>query len=132
MYMKNIHLILLLLPWTITCHAQDFIQTENDSTIITEYNDGQLWAYRDMGNVVVGLTSYKIKDNYGKYYQINIFIHNHGDTSLLFNPATIISSLTTTMGDTLNLQVYTNEMFQKKDKTDAKLGNGFIRIIHRT
>ena len=114
--MKGTNFILLLLSWAITCQAQFFVQTENDTTVITEYNDGRLWAYRNIGDAVVGLTSYEAKDDYGKYYQINIFIHNHGDTSFLFDPATILSSLTTQSGDTIQLQVYTNEMFQKKVK----------------
>ena len=114
--MKGTNFILLLLSWAITCQAQFFVQTENDTTVITEYNDGRLWAYRNIGDAVVGLTSYEAKDDYGKYYQINIFIHNHGDTSFLFDPATILSSLTTQSGDTIQLQVYTNEMFQKKIK----------------
>ncbi len=114
--MKKTYLILLLLAWTIACQAQTFIQAGNDTTVITEYNDGRLWAYRDVGDVVVGLTSYEAKDDYGKYYQINIFIHNHGDTSFLFDPATVLSFLTTKAGDTLQLQVYTNEMFQQKIK----------------
>lgn len=114
--MKQTSILLLLFSWTIVCQAQTFIQTGNDTTVITEYNDGRLWAYRNIGDVVVGLTSYETKDNYGKYYQINIFIHNHGDTSFLFDPATVLSSLTTKTGDTLQLQVYTNETFQKKIK----------------
>lgn len=114
--MKQTSLILLLLSWTVACQAQAFIQAGNDTTVITEYNDGRLWAYRNIGDVVVGLTNYEAKDDYGKYYQINIFIHNHGDTSFLFDPATVLSFLATKTGDTLQLQVYTNEMFQKKIK----------------
>jgi len=114
--MKKTYFILLLLFWTIACQAQTFIQAKNDTTVITEYNDGRPWVYRDIRDVVVGLTSYEAKDDYGKYYQINIFIHNHGDTSFLFDPATVLSSLTTKAGDTLQLQIYTNEMFQKKIK----------------
>lgn len=114
--MKKTNFILLLLSWTIACQAQTFVQTEDDTTVITEYNDGRLWAYRNIADAVVGLTTYEAKDDYGKYYQVNIFIHNHGDTSFLFDPATVWSSLTTRTGDTLQLQVYTNEMFQKKIK----------------
>ena len=114
--MKKTNLLLLLFSWAIVCQAQTFIQAENDTTVITEYNDGHLWAYRNIENAVVGLTNYEAKDDYGKYYQINIFIHNHGDSSFLFDPATVLSSLTTKAGDTLQLQVYTNEMFQKKIK----------------
>lgn len=35
--MKGTNFILLLLSWSITCQAQFFVQTENDTTVITEY-----------------------------------------------------------------------------------------------
>ncbi len=112
--MKKTNLILLLLSWAIACQAQTFIQAENDTTVITEYNDGRLWAYRNIGNAVVGLTSYEAKDDYGKYYQINIFIHNHGDTSFLFDPAAVLSSLTTKAGDTCNSRYIRMKCFRKR------------------
>ena len=73
--MKKIECIILLTFWFITCNAQTFIQSDSDSTVVTEYNDGKQWAYRKIKDFVVGLTSYESKDDYGKYYQINIFIH---------------------------------------------------------
>lgn len=111
--MKKANFIILFFLWSIACHSQAIDQTENDTTVITEYNDGVLWLYRDIENVTVGTTCYKIKD-YGKHYQIHIYIYNHSDTSLLFDPTTVSSYLATKAGDTLQLQVYTNEMFQKK------------------
>ncbi|GFH85526.1 hypothetical protein IMSAGC001_00930 [Bacteroides acidifaciens] len=111
--MKKTNLILLLLLWSLACHSQTIDEAANDTTITTEYNDGVLWLYEDIENVTVGTTCYKIKD-YGKQYQIHIYIYNHSDTPLLFDPTKVSASLATKTGDTLQLQVYTNEMFQRK------------------
>lgn len=114
--MKKIECIILLIFWFITCNAQTFIQSDSDSTVVTEYNDGKQWAYRKIKDFVVGLTSYESKDDYGKYYQINIFIQNQSDTSVTFNPEDVDARLINKKGDTLQLKVYTNEAFQKKIK----------------
>ena len=51
----------LAFAW-ITALAQTFVD-ENDSTVITEYNDGKLWVYRQTNAAVVGLTCYEEKDD---------------------------------------------------------------------
>ena len=53
---------------SIISKAQTLILSENDSTVMTEYNDGNLWAYRNANGFIVGLTTYETKDDYGKYY----------------------------------------------------------------
>jgi len=63
------NLIALLLVVTLSLNAQDFVAAENDTTVLTEYNDGRLWAYRQIGDFVVGMTNYEGKDDYGRYYQ---------------------------------------------------------------
>ena len=40
------YLIALLLEITLSVNAQEFVAAENDTTVLTEYNDGRLWAYR--------------------------------------------------------------------------------------
>ena len=104
-----------LLFLTVLCQAQSFIGTENDSTIMTEYNDGKFWVYRNINNFVVGLTCYEEKDDYGKYYQVHIFIRNLSDKAIVFCPEEI-SAYLYRKRDTLELDVYTNEEFQKKIK----------------
>ena len=52
---------------SIISKAQTLILSENDSTVMTEYNDGNLWAYRNANGFIVGLTTYETKDDYGKY-----------------------------------------------------------------
>lgn len=115
--MKRIASSILLVIFSIICKAQTFIALDNDTTVITEYNDGKLWAYRDFYDFVVGLSCYESKDDYGKYYQINVFINNHGETPVTFCPEEVTARIIGKSSDTLQLKVYTNESFQKKIKT---------------
>lgn len=43
---------------------------DNDTSVVTEYLDGKLWAYRNNGGLIVGMTNEEISDDYGRYYQI--------------------------------------------------------------
>lgn len=97
-------------------HAQKIVLDVNDSSITTEYNDGKLWAYRYSDNFIVGTTCYIHKDDYGKYYQIQIYIRNLSTQSVTFNPEDISASLISKNGNCQALQVYTNDEFQKKIK----------------
>lgn len=114
--MKKI-LTLALLALTISVQAQDFLEAENDTTVLTEYNDGRLWAYRQIGNFVVGMTNYVDKGDYGKNYQILIFIKNLGETSALFDPSLVTSTLVNKHGETEEMKVYTYERYMKKVKS---------------
>lgn len=114
--MKNI-LIFALLAISCSIQAQDFLVAENDTTVLTEYNDGRLWAYRQIGDFVVGMTNYVEKDDYGKNYQILIFIKNLGETSALFDPSLVTSTLLDKHGESEEMKVYTYERYMKKVKT---------------
>lgn len=61
-------LIIALIAISCSVKAQEFLALENDTTVLTEYNDGRLWAYRQIGDFVVGMTNYVEKDDYGKNY----------------------------------------------------------------
>lgn len=108
--------ILSLLCFTASLKAQTFVKADNDTTVMSEYNDGRIWAYRQIGDFVVGMTNYEVTDDYGKYYQIAIFIKNLGESSITFDPDKVTSSLYTKRGDTLDLQVYTYDEYMKKVK----------------
>lgn len=112
--MKHTYIIILILL-SVTCKAQTFIHTSNDS-ILTEYNDGKYWAYLNKNNFIVGLTCFEAKDNYGKYYRLNIFIKNIGKTPVTFNPDSVYSELLTSQNTIQQLNVLTNEEYQKKIK----------------
>lgn len=112
--MKFIYIIILAL-FSIMCNAQIFMYPENDS-ILTEYNDGKMWAYQNKNNFIVGVTCFEEKDDYGKYYQLNIFIKNSSNSPIIFQPDNIYSNLLTKKNDTIQLEVYTNDEYQKKIK----------------
>ena len=108
------YLIAFLLWFTLSVNAQEIVVSENDTTVLTEYNDGRLWAYKHLGNFVVGMTNYEEKDNYGKYYQIEIFIKNFGETPVTFEPEQVTSDLYTKYNDTIPLIVYSYDKYMKK------------------
>lgn len=110
----TILMVVFLLHSTI-CKAQTFIYPQNDS-ILTEYNDGRFWAYFNKNDFVVGLSCFETKDDYGKYYHLDIFIRNFSETPIIFQPDSVHSNLLTKKDDTLELEVYTNEEYQKKIK----------------
>lgn len=113
--MRNLFLVILLCLAS-TLKAQTFMKAENDTTVMSEYNEGRLWVYRQIGNLVVGMTNYEEKDDYGRYYQIAIFVKNLGESSITFDPDKVTSALYTKRGDTISLQVYTYDEYMKKVK----------------
>ena len=114
--MKRLLQIILFFLGPLITWAQSFISEECDTTALIEYHDGQQWVYRDNNGLIVGLTNHEFKDDYGKYYQIGIFISNNRDTALTFDPERVFADLLSNKGDTISLEVYTNEKLQKKIK----------------
>ncbi len=106
-------LALILSCITLISYAQDLVTSENDPTVTTEYHDGKLWAYRHINDCIVGLTCYEYKD-YGKHYQIRIQINNLSFQNVTFDPDEVTASLIDKNGDSIILEVYTNDEFQKK------------------
>ena len=113
--MKQKVCLAIFLSLAIICKAQTFIYPQNDS-IMTEYNDGKFWVYLNKNDIVVGLSCFEEKDNYGKYYHLDIFIKNLSERPIIFRPDSVYSNLLTKKDDTLRLEVYTNEEYQKKIK----------------
>ncbi len=109
-------LAIILTYFTLISYAQDFVTRENDPTVTTEYHDGKLWAYRCIDNYIVGLTCYESKDDYGKYYQVQIQINNLSSQNVTFDPDEVNATLIDKNGDSIILEVYTTEEFQKKVK----------------
>ena len=101
---------------SVVAKAQSFIHPETDSTVVTEYHDGLLWAFREIDGLVVGMSNSIYKDDYGKNYQIQIYIYNGGDHSVVFDPALITSKIKTRKGRINKLEVYTYDAYIKKIK----------------
>lgn len=106
---------------SMVANAQEFVASENDTTIMTEYNDGRLWAYRQIGDIVIGVSNYVEKNSYGKNYQILIFIKNLGESSVLFDPSLVTATLTNKLGETKEMKVYTHEQYMKIIKNQQAL-----------
>ncbi len=115
--MKKIAFVVFLLCISLPMNAQEIVVDENDSTVMTEYHDGRLWAYRKIGNFVVGMTNFEEKDDYGRYYQIAIFIKNLSENPVTFDPAEVTSYYYNPSGRRVAMQVYTYEEYMKKVKT---------------
>ena len=119
--MNRIKLVIIIICLPLVIKAQTFVKAENDTTVMAEYNDGRLWAYRQLGNFLVGMTNYKEEDKYGFYYQIVIFIKNLGETSVTFEPELITSNLYNKNNDTIPLIVYSYDEYMKKVKNAQNL-----------
>ena len=107
---------LILSCFFVVCHAQTLVVCDDDSSITTEYNDGQLWAYRQVKGFVVGLACLEEKDDYGAYYRVQLYIKNLNSYSVIFDPNEVTAYLINKKGEEIHLEVYTNEEFQKKMK----------------
>lgn len=125
--MDRLKALVLLLICPICLLAQKFIVDSLDNSALIEYHDGKQWAYRNIDGLTIGMTNEELNDDYGKYYQIEIFISNNRDTALLFNPEEVYAELMTKKGDTLDLEVYTNEAYQKKIKK-LRLGQRSLMV----
>ena len=111
----------MLLFQSFQIHAQTVIKADNDTTIMTEYNDGRLWAYQQTGDFIVGMTNYEENDDYGKYYQIVLFIKNIGDKPVTFDPEYVSSYLVKKNGKMITLDVYTYDDYMNKVKKSQAL-----------
>ena len=103
---------LILICSLFAIEAGVWAETKEDS-IFTEWNDGKQWTYRISDKFVVGATCEEVKDH-GRYYQLQLFLKNIGNEPVTFDPERVYSSVITKKQDTLDLLVYTNEMYQKK------------------
>ncbi len=103
----------LLSSLIFSTQAQTFIKYDDDD-VETEYIDGQLWAYRTIENIVVGITLFKDNDGYGKNYQMLLYIKNWGYNPIVFFPEDVYSFIETKKGYTIDMEVYTYEEYIRK------------------
>lgn len=94
--------------------AQTFIHDDSDTTLIVEYRNGLQWAYREHNNLIIDVSNVAIKDEYGKYYQLNIYIKNIGDRTILFQPENITSNLILKNNKEKPLLVYTYDSYMRR------------------
>ena len=115
--MKKIFIIILLLSTTmLSGTSQTLIHSENDSTFSAEYRNGDEWAMIAKEGFIVGVSNKLIKDDYGKFYRLQIMIQNLSNNPFTFTPE-LVSSYCTLKDQSINsMKVYTSESFQKMIK----------------
>ena len=111
--MKKTFALLAFLLILTPLSAQSFLPQPSDTAVVTEYYDGHEWAYHRIGNIVVGMTNFQEKNDYGRYYRIEIILQNHGEQSITFDPDSVSAILTSTRGEQVPMKVYTYERFMK-------------------
>lgn len=62
---------------------------------------------------IVGVSNKLIKDDYGKFYRLQIMIQNLSNNSFVFTPETVSSYCTLKDQSVNRMKVYTSESFQK-------------------
>lgn len=113
--MKNWCLTAFFFVLSVCGYGQTFLAPE-DEDVLTEYNGGTLWAYLSQDSCRVGLTCYREKDEYGRYYQLGIFLQNLRRTPVTFQPDDVRCRLRKGKNDTLQLKVYSAEGYRRKVK----------------
>ena len=79
----------------------------------TEYKDGQAWPYYIKNGIVVGMSNTQIKD-YGKWYQISLYVANQSMVPIDFDPELITSTLQKANGQEVSLEVWSSERYMRK------------------
>lgn len=109
---KFLSIIVLFFLMTSCKSTMEISLMEYGNDVQTEWIDGKLWVYKQDECNVVGMTAYPVKDNYGKYYQVALFIMNVAVDPIIFDPADV-SAMLGSGTEIKNLEVYTNEEFQQ-------------------
>lgn len=108
--MKTIYIILAAML-LVSCKSQKIISLVERNNEITEWRDGNLWAYQNKGGFIVGMT---VQED-GGHYQIELFLYNDSNSKTTFFP----EDVTAQFGNekSINeLKVYTYEEYNKKIK----------------
>lgn len=115
--MKTINIMLITIL-TLVCQST-FAQTDSlSSQPAIEYIDGRPYMFFEQNGIVVGTSIMPTKDDYGKYYQLGIYIRNNTDYTLDFIPDSVSATLLNKRGEASAMKVYTKEKLEKKIKRD--------------
>lgn len=111
--MKKLFMLFLLSTTMLSGFSQSLLKPENDSTFTAEYRNGDEWAMIAKEGFIVGVSNKLIKDDYGKFYRLQIMIQNLSNNSFVFTPETVSSYCTLKDQSVNRMKVYTSESFQK-------------------
>ncbi len=94
--------------------AQRIITPKDETGFITEFRDGREIGMRYENGFMVGMSNKFISNDYGKFYQIGIYIQNLSGESVTFHPESIIARIINNSEEEKTLKVYSADEFQRK------------------
>lgn len=97
-------------------YAQNFEYIHNDTTTLVEYKKGKQWAYKTAHDMTVGMSVQFVKGEYGKYYQVLIYVQNNNEWTFVFNPDRISAVIETKRDKKIPLLVYSYDRYMNKVK----------------
>lgn len=97
-------------------NAQVFEYLPNDTTTLVEYKKGKQWAYKTAHDMTVGMSVQFVKGEYGKYYQVLIYVQNNNEWTFVFNPDRISAVIETKRDKKIPLLVYSYDRYMNKVK----------------
>ena len=91
--MKKLFMFFLLSTTVLSGFSQSLLKPENDSTFTAEYRNGDEWAMIAKEGFIVGVSNKLIKDDYGKFYRLQIMIQNLSNNSFMYTDELIFPTL---------------------------------------
>lgn len=93
----------------------------------TTYVKGVAWPYYEKNGICLAQTNTEVSD-YGKYYQIKIYLVNNSMLPIQFDPALISATLTRKDGKSMKAQVLSAEEYMKKVERRQNMAMAFAGI----
>lgn len=112
--MRLIALSALFTMFLLSAQAQTIVRPDDDSTFVSEFLDGDEWAYTCIEGTPVGACCKTVKTDYGKFYQVVLTLRNTGEKAFLFDPDSITAMVSDEQHLTKDVKVYSDKAFQKK------------------
>lgn len=120
--------LMFLMLLSTNLDAQTLILSENDSSIVKEYRNGDEWGCRAKNGFVVSLGNKYVSDDYGNFYQLSILVQNLTHEPYTFDPDSIKTYVVNRDSLLENMKIYSAEAFQKKIKNDQMWTQVFAGI----
>lgn len=114
-YNRIAAIVFATLLFQLPMFAQMIVVPDDEPSFISEYVDGEQWAYLHRDGYIVGITNQKYDNDYGNFYQIKILIQNLKDSAYTFDPTTIRASVIKDDAEK-RLKLYSYADYQKKIK----------------
>ena len=108
--------------------AQTLIEPNEDSTFVKEYRNDEEWGIIAKNGFVVSMGNKFVKDDYGKFYHLQIIVQNLTNEAYTFEPDSITALVIKKNSVEYPMKVYLAKGFQKKIKNEQAWAQFFLGI----